>query len=191
MKPVLEPLVRIPGVRLAALISEDGVPVAVLHNPEEKREAKEEDVIQAAEDFHSYAGLAAGWLNDVARAVGPLSWDAPHRVVLRATRGTLVTHIGPGVVLLVVLDQGARAEDLHIPMEGATARMHRLLRSMGTAKDTTAVAEPSGAAATVSTQQAVAATPGPPGVHPSRPEPQGSEHRDSTQNPFSEVSGDN
>lgn len=189
MKPVLEPLVRIPGVRLAALISDDGVPVAVLHNPGHGGEGKEEDVIQAAEEFHSYAGLAAGWLSEAARAVGPLSWDTPRRVVLRATRGTLVTHIGPGVVLLVVLDQGARAEDLRIPMDSATARMHRLLRSTRT--DTNETPERSSVQASTLTQQADAAHPDPQGIHPSRPESQDSEHRDSTQNPFFEVSGDN
>ena len=67
MKQVLEPLVRIPGVRLAALISDDGVPVAVLHNQGQEREAKEKDAIEAAEDFHSYAGLAAGWLSEATR----------------------------------------------------------------------------------------------------------------------------
>jgi predicted regulator of Ras-like GTPase activity (Roadblock/LC7/MglB family) len=191
MKQVLEPLVRIPGVRLAALISDDGVPVAVLHNQGQEREAKEKDAIEAAEDFHSYAGLAAGWLSEATRAVGPLSWDAPQRIVLRATRGTLVTHIGPGVVLLVVLDQGLRAEELRIPMESATQRMHRLLRSMSASKDTPEVRERAAVPPSTLTSEANAACPGPPGIHPSRPEPQGSEHRDSTQNPFSEVSGDN
>ena len=37
----------------------------------------------------------------------------------------------PGAVLLVLLDRGMRPEELRLPMEGAVARMQRVLRSMG------------------------------------------------------------
>lgn len=131
MKKVLEPLTLIPGVRLAAVISPDGVPIAVLPGagPQKNREEQDEvDVIAAAEDHNAFAGFAAGWLSELAHAIGQMSWTAPRRVVLRATRGALVVHQGPVAILLVVLEHGVSAEELRVPLEGANARMQRLLR---------------------------------------------------------------
>jgi predicted regulator of Ras-like GTPase activity (Roadblock/LC7/MglB family) len=132
VKSVLEPLVRIAGVRLAALISDDGVPIALVEGQRPKDEDSEErDAIAAADDLHAFAGLAAGWLTEMDRAVAPLSWEEPVRVVLKATRGALILHRGPGAVLLTVLEHGAAPEELRVPMEGAVGRMSRLLREMG------------------------------------------------------------
>ena len=134
MKKVLEPLTLIPGVRLAAVISPDGVPIAVLAGagPQKSREEQDEvDVIAAAEDHNAFAGFAAGWLSELAHAIGQMSWTAPRRVVLRATRGALVVHLGPVAILLVVLEHGVSAEELRVPLEGANARMQRLLRGPG------------------------------------------------------------
>lgn len=132
MKDVLEPLALIPGVRLAGLISSDGVPIAVIDGVGRRNETPtEREASDDFDDLHAFAGIAAGWLGDVARSVGQLAWAPPRRLVLRATRGALILQHGPGAVVLVVLEQGVAAEELRVPMEGAIARIQRLLRTMG------------------------------------------------------------
>lgn len=123
MKQVLEPLAAIPGVRMALLVSHDGVPVIV-----RGRDSDDGGVDLSAQSGESLAALASGWLNGITRSLAPQSWDAPQRVVLRAARGTLIMLAAPGAVLLVHLARGARAEDLRLPMESAVARMQRVLR---------------------------------------------------------------
>lgn len=123
MKQVLEPLAAIPGVRMALLVSHDGVPVVV-----RGKDGEDGGVDLSAQSGESLAALASGWLNGITRSLAPQSWDAPERVVLRAARGTLVMLAAPGAVLLVHLARGASAEDLRLPMESAVARMQRVLR---------------------------------------------------------------
>ena len=137
MKDVLEPLALIPGVRLAGLISGDGVPIAIVDGVGRRNEApSERDTSDGGmDDLHNFAGVAAGWLGEVTRTVGQLAWDAPRRLVLRGTRGALVMHQGPGAVVLVILEQGVAAEELRVPMKGAIARIQRLLRTMGESDD--------------------------------------------------------
>ena len=84
MKQVLEPLANIPGVRMALLVSHDGVPVVV-----RGRAGEDGGVDLSSESGESLAALASGWLNGITRSLAPQSWDAPQRVVLRAARGTL------------------------------------------------------------------------------------------------------
>lgn len=131
MNEVLDPLIRIPGVRFAALISSDGVPVALLEG--KGTSGQDTDFIAAAGDQEAFAGLCAGWLTELKHIVAPLSWDSPRRVVMRASRGAIVIHEGPGAILLVVLEHGAVPEELRVPMEGAATRMQRLLRQLGQA----------------------------------------------------------
>jgi predicted regulator of Ras-like GTPase activity (Roadblock/LC7/MglB family) len=140
MKQVLEPIARTPGVRLAMLVTPDGVPITVQgerrRSPEAPRQSGPERRVQntgvdSADDVHALAALGTGWMSEVTRAVAPLSWSAPQRLVLRAARGTLIAMQAPGALLLVVLDSGMRAEDLRLPMEGAVARMQRHLRAIG------------------------------------------------------------
>lgn len=123
MKDVLEPLAAIPGVRLALLVSPDGVPVVVRGKSDDGGEPSVLD-----ENPDSLSGLAAGWLQGLTSSIAPLGWKAPGRVVMRAARGTLVMLHAPGSVLLVVLDPGGSAEELRLPMESAVARMQRMLR---------------------------------------------------------------
>ena len=123
MKEVLAPLSDLPGVRIAVLVTADGVPVVVRGRASEKGLGDELD-----ERAESLAALAAGWLNGLSRAVAPLSWNAPERVVLKATRGTIVMLQAPGSVLLALIDGGTRPEDLRLPMKGAVARIQRILR---------------------------------------------------------------
>ena len=152
MKEVLDPLARIPGVRVAMLTSDDGVPIAVRGKVPSSDEAADTPAFgDSAEDLNALAGLAAGWMNELSRAVAPLSWNAPRRIILNATRGTMILLHGPGAVLLVLLQCGMRPEELRLPMEAATNRMQRMLRSMGgggheapTQETTERQSEPSG-----------------------------------------------
>ena len=136
MRHVLEPLARIPGVRVAMLVTPDGVPI-VIHG--ERRASRRADSngtgrrrsdfgIQSTDDMQAWAALGTAWVSDVTRTIAPLSWSAPVRLVLHAARGTLITLQGPGAILLVVLDAGMSAEDLRLPMDGAVARMERKIR---------------------------------------------------------------
>lgn len=131
MKDILDPLTEIAGVRLAALISHDGVPIALVGEDQ----PGQADTDEAFRDFQAFAAVAAGWLNDVQRATAPLSWASPQRLVLSGTRGALVMCAGPGAVLLVVLEHGVSPEDLKVPMDGVVARMQRKLRNMGPGRD--------------------------------------------------------
>ena len=127
MKNILEPLAVMPGVRTAALVTPDGVPMCVhgarAANGEQRDEGR-------PEDLHALAGLATGWMGEISRAVAPLSWDAPRRLVLRAARGTLVIVQAPGALLIVVFEGGMQPEELRLPMDVAVQRMQRHLRSL-------------------------------------------------------------
>ena len=140
MKEVLHPLALVPGVRMAAMISPDGVPIAVMKSgtastqPEEDQEGQSPS-IDDDDALNAFTALAAGLLGDIHRCVGQLAWNSPHRVVMRATQGALVLLQGPGAVLLTVLEHGTTPEEVRIPMEGAVARMQRKLRGLGKSQD--------------------------------------------------------
>ena len=127
MKRILEPLAQIPGVRVALLVAHDGVPVVVKNALEGAADGSLEACL-ASETAESLAALAAGWLSELERSIGPLSWGSPQRVVLRAARGSLVMTHAPGALLLVLVDQRMSPEELRLPMEAAVVRMQRLLR---------------------------------------------------------------
>lgn len=129
MKQVLEPLVRVTGVRRAMMIATDGVPI-VCSRTEHGAAAPESGTTwhDSADDVNAFAGLAAGWLAEVHRAVDPMSWAAPERLVLRAARGTLILLASDRVLLSVELERGASPEELRLPMEAALARLQRTLR---------------------------------------------------------------
>lgn len=137
MKDVLEPLARVPGVRQVAIVSSDGVPVVVLERAARGDELVERPLGDGSKlsgrriDPASFGALAAGWTEELARAVAPLAWDAPWRIALVASQGTLVVQQGPGAMVLVVLEAGSPPEALAVPLDGAVARMERLLRSLG------------------------------------------------------------
>ena len=151
---ILEPLALIPGVRVAVLVTQDGVPVAMRGRVALQGQAPAGERRQAIdEDVGSLAGLATSWFDEVARAGGLLSWEPQRRAVLRAARGTIVMLGAPGAVLLVVLEPGASADELRLPMEAAVARMHRVLRNMNAGRDAA---------------RAPSKTPGPQGVLPQR-----------------------
>lgn len=129
MREILDPLAHIAGVRLAALVSPDGVPIATAVADREGGEATS-GTIDQDEELNSYTALAAGWLAEVSRAALQLSWEAPLRAVLRASEGTLLLHRAPGAVVLAVLERGVPYQELRVPIEGAIARMQRHLRAL-------------------------------------------------------------
>lgn len=160
MRNVLDPLARIPGVRVAAIISPDGVPIDVRANepmrgadsvsPERKPDAARaptseqaaaaaaaEEALDehgalefGAEDINALAALTSSWIAEISRAVAPLSWEVPKRLVLGAARGTLVVVQVPRALLVVVIEAGVRPEEVRLPMGVAIARMERHLRAV-------------------------------------------------------------
>ena len=175
MKAILDPLALIPGVRMTALISEDGVPIVTARGASRSAEDEDPQNIDQDDVLNSFTALAAGWLMEISRAVGQLSWSAPTRVVLRATQGEMVLQKAPGAVVLVVLERGVTAEELRVPMEGAIARMHRVLRNLSQAPppQTHTGQPPPGIVQAATTRPATVATP----VNPA-------------QNPLSDSTGD-
>jgi len=166
MKNVLEPLTRIPGVRLSALVSHDGVPIDVRSNapakprpapttpaPAERATSAPSEAPIGADDINVLSALASSWVAEMARSVAPMSWDVPKRLVLQAARGTLVLVQAPRAILLVVLDAGVGAEELRLPMGVAIARLERHLRAANS-KGQERSAEPA------------PRDPGPPGIFP-------------------------
>ncbi|MFT4539014.1 MAG: putative regulator of Ras-like GTPase activity (Roadblock/LC7/MglB family) [Planctomycetota bacterium] len=130
MKELLDPIVMIPGVRYAAMISPDGVPILACEG-KAVRAGSQTEGTHPFNDFSSFAAQAAGWLGDAVRTVAPLTWEAPRRVVLSATRGDMVMCQGPNAVLVVMLEHGVSAQELRIPMDSSLARMQRALQRMG------------------------------------------------------------
>lgn len=118
MKEVLEPLVAIPGVRLAALATPDGVPIASCVPAGEASD----------EDPQALAALVSGWLASLGPALGLASWDFGQRAVLRGSRGTLVVRHAGAALLLAVLEPGTSADELRLPLDAALARLARIAR---------------------------------------------------------------
>jgi predicted regulator of Ras-like GTPase activity (Roadblock/LC7/MglB family) len=140
----LEMLAELPAVRHVMLITEDGVPIATSRTPASAAPPENETVVEIEEESEALntpslgtedalAGLAIGLLGELGSAIGPLSWDAPRRLVLRAARGTLVMQSMKGAVLLVLLGRGLGAEEVRLSMDGTIARIERSLRSMESA----------------------------------------------------------
>jgi predicted regulator of Ras-like GTPase activity (Roadblock/LC7/MglB family) len=120
---ILEPLSQIPGVRYAGLVTHDGVPIFV---PGARAESA-----AAAQELDGLSALASQWFTELSRQAGELTWDAPVRAVMIALRGSLVLRQVKGGLLMALLDEDAAPEQLRLPMDGAAARLQRVLRSMG------------------------------------------------------------
>lgn len=130
MISALQPLADTPGVTRVMFLTPDGVPICVpgrlSATPDSGADAQESDQVMEA-----LAAIAANWYSDIAQAVGPLSWQAPVRGVLKASRGTLVLRCTRNAILLVLLARGQEPEDLRLPMDGTIARIERSLKQSG------------------------------------------------------------
>jgi len=140
VKQFLETLARIPGVRMSALATPDGVPIWHMSSAAEMRAAQvaaQEADSESGQslDVHALSALATNWMGEIGRCCAPLSWDTPRRFVLRAARGTLLVQEAPGAVLVVLLEGGVRPEDLRLPMDSVVARVQRHLRSIETQEE--------------------------------------------------------
>ena len=127
MKDAIAPLATLPGVTLAMLVSQDGVPIVV--RGEHRKDSTDTFRDAHLEDADALAGLAAGWIADITRAAAPISWNAPKYLVLRAARGSLLAMQVPRALLVVVLGSGMRPADFRLAMESAANRVERSLRS--------------------------------------------------------------
>ena len=83
MIEALEPLASLPDVRLVILVSPDGVPVVVRGKAALRSAQTERTFLEENPD--SLAGMAAGWISELAASIAPLGWNAPWRAVMRAT----------------------------------------------------------------------------------------------------------
>jgi predicted regulator of Ras-like GTPase activity (Roadblock/LC7/MglB family) len=128
MKEILEQLAAHPGVRLAAFVMEDGVPVHV--QPGSAAASSDADGGESIRDHDALAALSAGWVLDVCSAIAPLSWDRPARMALRGAQGTLVLRRAHTAWLLVILAEGLRIEDVILAMDGTAARLERYVRGL-------------------------------------------------------------
>ena len=141
MKQFLETLARIPGVRMTAVATPDGVPIWHLavsaQSGKKKTDANEGDAEGSAGlDVNALSALSTNWVIEIGRCCAPLSWDTPRRFVLRAARGTLLVQEAPGALLIVLLEGGVRPEDLRLPMDSVVARLQRHVRSLETQEET-------------------------------------------------------
>ena len=127
MKDAIAPLATLPGVTLAMLVSQDGVPIVV--RGEHRKDSTDTFRDAHLEDADALAGLAAGWIADLTRAAAPISWNAPRYLVLRAARGSLLAMQVPRALLVVVLGSGMRPADFRLAMESAAGRVERSLRT--------------------------------------------------------------
>ena len=138
MHDILQPLTVQPGVKLAAIISSDGVPVCVLERPS-MTDGQFVDCTNSSQpslegqriDPASLVALAASWVDDVMRAGGQIAWELPKRFVLAASQGTLMVQQGPNAHVMLVVEPGCDTGAFSLPLEAAVERLHRLLRDLG------------------------------------------------------------
>lgn len=138
MLEILHPLTQQPGVKLAAVISADGVPVCVLERSPldggqfvDCTNSSQPSLEGQRIDPASLVALAASWVDDVMRAGGQIAWELPKRFVLAASQGTLVVQQGPNAHVMVVVDAGMPSETYALPLEAAVEHLNRLLRDLG------------------------------------------------------------
>jgi predicted regulator of Ras-like GTPase activity (Roadblock/LC7/MglB family) len=132
MKEILEQLAEHPGVRMTALVMEDGMPVVVRGRGSPSTPGAGEPPQQ---DIDALAALSAGWALEVCNAVAPLAWDKPERLALRGADGTLVLRRAHTTWLLVLLAGGLRIEDVLLAMDGTAARVERYVRGLAAEAD--------------------------------------------------------
>ena len=125
MIDLLEPLAETPGVELAMLCAQDGVPIASCGRV--SGQAVDTEVGGMSKD-DGLAAMTAAWVNELAEAVAPLSWNAPTRVSLRGARGILVLQRMETAILVVLLSRGLSPEDVRLSMDATIARIERTLR---------------------------------------------------------------
>jgi hypothetical protein len=141
MRDVLDSVTSLPGVRVAAVFSDDGLPLCVLEAGQGTGEWHDRTLGPGAAvesqriDSASIVAFAASWVDDLCRTSGGAGWDFERRFTLVATEGTLVVQLGPTANVLAVLEPGIGPDTVAFPMEVSVERLQRLLRGMGRSGD--------------------------------------------------------
>ncbi len=138
MQEILSELTQLPGVRQAAVISSDGVPVCVLERSGgaggqfiDCTSASQASLEGQRIDTASLVALAASWVDDVMRAGSQIAWELPKRFVLAASQGSLIVQQGPNAHVMIVLEPGTSTDLVSLPLEVAIERLHKRLRDLG------------------------------------------------------------
>ena len=139
MRDVLDSVTSQPGVCLAAIFSNEGVPLCILEasgsadawNDITKGSAVAADANGQQVDAASIVAFAASWVEDLDRTCGGVGWDFEKRFSMVASEGSLVVQRGPGANVLAVLEPGVDPQSVHFPLDVSVERLHRLLREMG------------------------------------------------------------
>jgi predicted regulator of Ras-like GTPase activity (Roadblock/LC7/MglB family) len=126
MIEILEPISSIPGVRMAGLVTSDGVPIVA-----PGASIDEPSTLNATVDIEAMSAIAVQYFDELSRLTGELTWDRPSSAVVRGARGTLMVRTIRGGVLLALLDSGVGVDQLKLPMDSAAMRIARLLSNMG------------------------------------------------------------
>jgi predicted regulator of Ras-like GTPase activity (Roadblock/LC7/MglB family) len=176
VKAAIAPLAALPGVALAMLVSQDGVPI-VMPGSHKLEDATQRNSETHFDDAEALAALAAGWISDISRAAAPISWNPPRYLVLRAARGSLLAMQVPRARIIVVLGPGMRPADFRLPMEAAAARMERGLRAGGQRAGLAAGTAP-GPTPGIGASSSGESITEPIGIFPDRPRTSGSEVQD-------------
>jgi predicted regulator of Ras-like GTPase activity (Roadblock/LC7/MglB family) len=103
VRTILSNIAHYQGVESASLVSLDGVLVLTVGS-EDTQSTAVHLTDQEVTPIQTLAALASGWVNQVIRAVGQLSWNAPYRYVLKASEKTLVVHVFGSSFLLLVIE---------------------------------------------------------------------------------------
>lgn len=139
MRDVLDSVIGQPGVRVAAIFSNDGLALCILEadtatgawlditSCAAPSDAAERDRVDAT----SIVAFAASWIDDLARTSGGVGWEFEKRFSMVASEGSLVIQLGPGANVLAVLEPEVDPRSVSLPMEVAVERLQRLLREMG------------------------------------------------------------
>ena len=141
MRDVLQSVTSIPGVQVAAVFSDDGLPLCILEADAATSEWHDRTAASglAVESLRidpaSIVAFAASWVEDLCHTGASADWGFERRFTLVATEGTLVVQLGPAANVLAVLEPGVAADSVAFPMEVAVERLQRLLRGLGRRND--------------------------------------------------------
>ena len=125
MNEILESLVREPGIRMAALVMEEGVPICAATQQREGLTHLDRD-----DELNALVATGMSLFQDVSRSAAGLSWQAPERLFLRASLGGLLLCNCGDIRLLLILDRGVCLEQIDVCVDGANARIQRALREL-------------------------------------------------------------
>ncbi len=139
IREVLDSVTAQPGVRVAAIFSNDGMALCILEADAATGAWLDitscvtpvDSVDRDRVDASSIVAFAASWVDDLARTSGGVGWEFEKRFSMVASEGSLVVQLGPGANVLAVLEPEVDPASVSLPMEVAVERLQRLLREMG------------------------------------------------------------